>query len=538
MIEEKEITEHFVKCKLDNKVFKDVNNKSGILTRHLNFLNVKFNKNNIYEFYEKKENKIRKRYLKCPLCSYKTIDINNKSGIFTSHIKNIHNSDINEFCNKFPNYKKLWKMYFINKNRDTFINSNVENRIQCKICNMFFKKITETHLTKHNITPSEYKEKYNVYSTCSKSTTNKQRKISFDKQIDNVFSRIHSYNVSPLFSKEEYVGVNIDNKYKFKCNVCNNVFEEHLDDGNELICRICNPKLKLKPNKKLENEIYDFLKNELHINDIITNDRKVIYPKEVDIYIPLQNIAIEINGLYWHGEKFKHKSYHIEKTLSLNDKDIRCIHIFEDEWYNKKEIIKSKLAHILHRSASEKIYARKCSIKEISSKEKSLFLKNNHIQGNDKSFYNVGAYYNGILVSVMTFCKPRMILGYNSSSKFIELSRFCTDINLNVTGIGSKLFKYVKNNLKFDECITYADLRFSNLNENLYNRLNFKKISITKPNYFWCKNNQRFYRYTFNKQKLISSGYDKNKTENQIMHERNYYRIWDCGHIKYSYINK
>ena len=89
MIEEKEITEHFVKCKLDNKVFKDVNNKSGILTRHLNFLNVKFNKNNIYEFYEKKENKIRKRYLKCPLCSYKTIDINNNRPNIYSNILDI-----------------------------------------------------------------------------------------------------------------------------------------------------------------------------------------------------------------------------------------------------------------------------------------------------------------------------------------------------------------------------------------------------------------------------------------------------------------
>ena len=212
MIEENEITEYSVKCKIDNKVFKDVNNKSGALSRHLKSLNVEFNKNDVYKFYEKKENRIIKKYLKCPLCSYKTLDVDNKSGIFTSHIKSTHNLDINEFCDKFSSYKILWKMYFINESRKHFINSNADNRIQCKICNMFFKKITETHLAKHNITPSEYKEKYNIYSTCSKSTTDKQRKISFDKQIDNVFSRIYSYNVSPLFSKEEYIGVNINNK--------------------------------------------------------------------------------------------------------------------------------------------------------------------------------------------------------------------------------------------------------------------------------------------------------------------------------------
>lgn len=81
--------------------------------------------------------------------------------------------------------------------------------------------------------------------------------------------------------------------------------------------------------------------------------------------------------------------------------------------------------------------------------------------------------------------------------------------------------------------ITYADLRFTNFENNLYTKLNFKKISTTSPNYFWCKNKKRYHRFNFTKQKLINEGYDPNLSETEIMHQNKYYKIWDCGHLKY-----
>lgn len=75
------------------------------------------------------------------------------------------------------------------------------------------------------------------------------------------------------------------------------------------------------------------------------NDKKVLNGKELDIYIPSKNLAIEYNGLYWHSDKatlekndipnketrMYAKYRHIEKTKLCKEKNIRLIHIFEDD---------------------------------------------------------------------------------------------------------------------------------------------------------------------------------------------------------------
>jgi very-short-patch-repair endonuclease len=520
-----------LECQSTGKQFKDVSNKSGVLTRHLSRLNVVFSKDTIPTFFRKVTLTNRAEFLPCPICDYKTKDTTNASGVFLRHVKS-HGLTVDEFCKDHPDYKSIWQQHFLKKTRHDFISEDVANRIECKVCNQSFKKLTNLHLRKHNLTPSEYKLKFNVDNTCSVSTQSKQRNKSFFQQIDGVFERINACDVTPMFSREDYVGVEFENKYSFKCNKCKNVFEDHLDDGHDIICRVCDPKLKFHPNKRFEHEVFEFLQT-LDLPDIIANDRTVIAPKEIDFYIESKNVGIELDGLYWHSEKFKSKRYHIKKTELMNQKGVRCIHIFEDEWTFKKEIVKNRLRHILGASTAPRIYARKCECKLISYEEKSDLLTNHHIQGNDISRHNVGAYYEGELVSVMTFAKPRIALGYSGNNSFMELSRFCTDPQYHVIGIAGKLLKFSIKNLNLDTIISYADLRYTDPSSSVYSKLGFNHISTTSPNYFWCKNNKRHHRFNFMKGKLIKDGFDPTKTETQIMHERGYYRIWDCGHLKY-----
>ena len=47
----------------------------------------------------------------------------------------------------------------------------------------------------------------------------------------------------------------------------------------------------------------------------ICNSNKIISPYELDIYIPSHKIAIEINGIYFHSDKFIDKNYHETKRL-------------------------------------------------------------------------------------------------------------------------------------------------------------------------------------------------------------------------------
>lgn len=544
-ITRKKLTRH-LKCKLDGHDFDCDNNKSGCCTSYilnLGIENAKYEcKNNFNKYFELIEEE--KDFLYCPLCDYETKDSTNKSGVFTNHIKNKHKMDINKFLEKYPDYKVLYPTHLM---KEGVKKLNEDVGIVCQICGKKFRKLTETHLAKHNIKPNEYKLKYGISTTCSQHTENIQRNKSFTRQIDQVFDRIIKSGFTPLFSKEEYYGVNDKFRYKFKCNTCGNIFEDNLDDGNIPICRICNPKDKFEPNRKLEHEIQDFLFNECNIKDLNINNRSIITPKEIDFVILSHKLGIEINGLYWHSEKYgKDRNYHINKTLECNKKGYRLIQIFEDEWNYKKDIIKSKIKHILNINTNIKsIYARNCEIKLISNKDKIDFLNNNHIQGNDNynTEINIGGYYNNELISVMTFCKPRRLLGYKDNSDTFELSRFAVDINKRMVGIFGKLFNYVLDIIKskysdIKEIVTYADLRFTDLRKNIYTNNNFEYVLLTKPNYYYVKGNLRHSRYKFQKYKLIKEGEDPSLTEQQIMKNRGYYQIFDCGNIKYRYLIK
>jgi very-short-patch-repair endonuclease len=65
--------------------------------------------------------------------------------------------------------------------------------------------------------------------------------------------------------------------------------------------------------------------------------------KDVDIISKKHKICIEYNGLYWHSELFKRKEYHLNKTKLAENLGYNLIHIFEDEWKEKKNIVKSIL---------------------------------------------------------------------------------------------------------------------------------------------------------------------------------------------------
>ena len=515
--------------KLDKWETNDVLNKSGAITRYIESKGIVFNKETYLTYFDK-EKLEKKEELKCPECDWYTNDIINKSGCFSTHQLKKHGYTVESFLTKHPSFSYLWKNFKPALKEGT-------GSIKCQICGELFEKLTCTHLAQHGITPSEYKEKYNIFSTCCEDLTNQQRIYSFERQIQGVFERIKTYkNIIPLFSKEEYSGV-IGKTYNFKCLICNSEFEDSLDEGNEPVCKICNPSLGLFPNKKMENEFYDFLKT-IDFN-ILTNSRKIIPPKEIDFVLMSKKIGIELNGLFWHSDRYRNEQYHINKTLDAKNAGYKLVHIFEDEWMYKKEIVKSKIKRILKTSDLIKLHARECTIKKISHLESNLFLEENHIQGKDTSKIKYGAFSKtGELVSVMTFSNFRVALGNkNINNDEYELVRFASKIDLNVRGIFSKLLKTFIRETNPKKIITYADIRYTSFENNVYNKNGFNLIKTTRPNYFWCKSGKRHYRFNFTKKILKKEGYDvENKTEADIMFERGYYRIYDCGHLKYEMV--
>jgi hypothetical protein len=130
----------------------------------------------------------------------------------------------------------------------------------------------------------------------------------------------------------------------------------------------------------------------------------------------------------------------------------------------------------------------------------------------------------------MTFGKKRMIMKGKSQENEYELLRFCNKLDTSVVGGASKLFKYFVDNYKPKQVISYANCDISD--GNLYKILNFNKKSLS-INYWWSDLKKRYNRSNFMKHKLIKEGASPNKTENEIMKERNYYKIWGTGNISY-----
>ena len=266
--------------------------------------------------------------------------------------------------------------------------------------------------------------------------------------------------------------------------------------------------------------------------DVILNTRSIIYPQELDIYIPEKKIAIEFDGLYWHSEEEKpDKNYHLNKTLSCEKQGIHLIHIFENEWLTKQEIVKSRLKNLLG-VYDKTIYARKCQIKEIDSKISKEFQEENHIQGAVNSKVNLGLYYKNELISLMTFGKCR----FDKHHEW-ELLRFCNKLGYHVPGAASKLLKHFEENYKPTSLVSYADRRWSQ--GKVYEKLGFTFSHASSPNYWYWKNPELLesrIKYQKHKLKDLLENFDESKTEVENMKANGYNRIFDCGNLVYEKI--
>jgi len=361
-----------------------------------------------------------------------------------------------------------------------------------------------------------------------------------NKHLLNLLPNLKENNLELLDNYLTNKSGNTSQPYNFKCLKCDNIFTSTiLGSGKIPICRKCNPIIK---NSKLEQLIKDYL-NSINVKHI-DGDRKLLNGKEIDIYLPDYNIGIEINGNYFHSEISgeKTKNYHIDKTKLCYEKGITLIQFYEDEIILKKDIILSKLKSKLQ--LNEKIFARKCKIKEISKKESSLFLTNNHLQGSSIDKIRFGLFYNSELVSVMTFGKKRKSLGNsNSDISEYELVRFCNKTNLTIVGGFSKLLKNFIKKYNPSKIETFADIRWSGLDQTktVYYKNGFNFIKQTPPNY-WYINTEKYlnrsHRFSFRKDVLVKEGFNKELTEWEIMKLKKYDRIWDCGSLKFELVIK
>lgn len=446
--------------------------------------------------------------MKCKICnSDQTIRS------MAMHLKHNHQIKTNEYVALYGEFRP--KQLLVLSRLKKF-------KIECKICNkeMMNTRQLMYHLTKShkNISQKEYIIKYELNGNrplckcgCGEETTFLRH--GNDGNNNDVWFREYIKGhwdwVQPNWISHSY-----DTKIKMR--------KIKIDQIKE------NPNYQEKISKS-ENELFEFISKYIFS---IQSDRTILNGKELDIIIPEKNIAIEFNGMHYHSDKYKDKNYHLNKTKECELNNYRLIHIWESDWKFKRKIIESNILNILNFTPN-KIYARKCILKEVPRNEASIFLNNNHLQGYALDKFRIGLYYENELVSLMTFSKGRKNLGNNSREHCYELLRFCNKLNTTVIGGASKLFNFFIKKYFPQQIISYANRDWSI--GNLYKKLNFKFIGYTSPGYFYSKSNIKYNRFLFRKDILIKQGFDPNKTEFEIMNERGYHKIWNTGNLKFTW---
>ena len=315
-----------------------------------------------------------------------------------------------------------------------------------------------------------------------------------------------NFNVEPLFSELDYIE---NNKRPMWKHVCGNVYESLWGNGSIQPC----PAIECRNFSTIHRSVYEYI-NSIISTVIEINNRSVIKPKELDIWIPEFNLAIEIDGIYWH----QNEKDLLFKKIECAKFGIKLLHITDYDWYNNEEKWKSIISAKLNKCT--KYYARKCAIKEVSKLEVSNFLNENHYQNSCYSLKEYGLYHDNELISVMTFGKPR----FNKNYEW-ELLRFCNKKHTRVLGGASKLLKRFLTENKPKNIISYS-LNEYGTNE-LYESIGFNFLNFGVPSYSYIKNGEVLSRYKCQKHKLSKflSSFDSLLTEEQNMINNGYMKF-------------
>lgn len=303
----------------------------------------------------------------------------------------------------------------------------------------------------------------------------------------------HSYENSD-YSEVKYLGAKIP--VEIICPNGHHYFQspnKHLSGHG---CKYC-----AKIVSSYEIELQQFLSS---IGVAFENsNRKILsQSKELDIYVPSHNFAIEFNGLYWHSTDKRGGLLHLMKTKECECNGIRLMHIFEDEWVNKKEVVKSRIKESLGKSENN-IDINQCQIKELSKKETKCFIDENDLSNYMKSSISLGLLHNNTTIAVLTLLK----IGNNK----YKITHYCNKLSTVSNNSFSTILAYFKQQYKPREILIDVD-RHLGADYKIYRECGFEQYKIISPICYYIKKQFRIL---------------KNKANENLP------TIFDCGYIRY-----
>jgi hypothetical protein len=223
-------------------------------------------------------------------------------------------------------------------------------------------------------------------------------------------------------------------------------------------------------------------------------------------------LFLNTDGLYWHSEECRERSYHLKMREDFSAKGFRLLQFYEDEVLNKPEIIKSMVDATLGR-CSNRIFARKCSVSSVEKEVADVFLAENHIIGPVPISKHLGLFLDGELIQVMSTRK---------TGSTLEITRSCSKLGIIVVGGFSKLLSHTTQDPSLKNVVTHIDLRYADGHS--LKKMGFQSEGIF-IDYQYSKGKERKDKRAFR----VPAGQD----ERILAKEQGWVRIFNAGRARY-----
>lgn len=278
-----------------------------------------------------------------------------------------------------------------------------------------------------------------------------------------------------------------------------------------------------KPHKGQSKEETDFYRS-LSImlpkgTKMIRNDRSLLDGKELDVLIPSLKIAFEFNGVYYHSTKVQFdKYYHINKSVECEERGVKLIQIFSDEWESNRSLVIDHIRKELEiwcpnlkwDASLRHIQSRSLRVVELPVDEGRNFF----------SFYDLHGCLQGVsrYVGLKRENTLYMACAIREDDNRFEIVQLTSQRGVWVDGGLEKLMKYLKGKKEVDVLLDrrlYTGKSFENIG--------FKLREYTSPNQYITRDFKTKINLTENGDELLPTLTDE---ELEVMH---YYRVYDSG---------
>jgi len=317
--------------------------------------------------------------------------------------------------------------------------------------------------------------------------------------------------------------------HEWRCSVTARAFQHY---GG---CVRCNAS---SWSSKAENEIGDYVESLLPGVTVIRNDRLVLgtsthgHGREIDVTVPSLHIGIEYNGLHWHSVDPVDgcRTYHYDKWLDAGKAGFKLLQIWEDDWLDRKPIVKDLLRAKLAPSTMTKTSARKMKVVFVGKDAAADFLDANHIQGKVS-----GCRY----VMLVDENGQQACMAWRTKKGSMELVRYASRLGTSCRGGLGRCLKHAvmrdrEEGRPVNEIVTFSDHCVSD--GGVYSQLGFHDVCEIGPDYKYVVGKTRVHKFLYRISRFRNDPdleYRQGMSEAELARLNGLDRIYDAGKTKW-----